>query len=688
MTLKHLVIVFLITFTSQIVLATQENFYDQDKLRIFELTFEQGDWWEQLEANYSLKTNLSATLTFEGQVFEGVGVRFRGNTSYLMIPDSQKKSFNIEVDETDPNSSLMGYKTFNLINANSDPTFMREVLYSNTCREQIPSARANFVKLIINGENWGLYANVQQLNGDFIDEWFPSDEGARWHAIGGLAPRTTDTTTGIEEDGLNSETNIRGGSALTWQGSDPNVYANFYELKKSKLEDPWSHLIDTCDVLNNTPLEQLPEVLDTVLDVDQALWLCAFEIIFHDDDGHVYKKGLDYGLYYEPESGRMHLLQYDGNSCMRMKMNQNWPLFYRADSKIVPIMNRLMQIPSYRQRYLAHARMIVDVYLTKEHLYPIIKDYRLLIGAEVRADEKKLYSTDEFFSGINTLKEFITARRNYILADSEVNQPVPIIDAVQQETIQDENNQQLLIVASLDASVPVQRVQLYLADTQTGPFTRALMLDDGQGPDEHAGDLIYSVYTPSYGPGTVLRYYVEAQADDAVGTLVFDPPGAEHHVYTHGITYPDTNSPSIVINELMPSNTTWIADPQGDYDDWIELLNISDTAVNLGGMYLSDNPEKPLKWQVPTTILQPGEFALVWADEDGSDGELHANFKLSSKGESVWLYDTDANGNVLLDTISYDQMDTDTSIGRAPDGGNAIQVFVQPTPLASNTSNR
>ena len=166
------------------VVVGADDFYDETVLYTLELEFAQSDWWDQLTANYNAKENIAATLIVDGMVYEDVGVRFHSNTSYQMTGNSQKKSFNIEVDETHGDQRLMGYKTLNLINCLSDPTFMREVLYSNTARQQIPSGKANFVKLLINGENWGIHANVQQLNAEFIEDWFPSNDGTRWRAEG------------------------------------------------------------------------------------------------------------------------------------------------------------------------------------------------------------------------------------------------------------------------------------------------------------------------------------------------------------------------------------------------------------------------------------------------------------------------------------------------------------------------
>ena len=156
--------------------------YDQTILRSMHLTFQQVDWWEQLLANRTSETDIPADLTVDGVTYEGVGVRFKGATSFSRTGDSLKKSFNISVDFTQADQRLMGYKTLNLNNSFSDATFMREVLYFTAMRKYSPVPKSSFVKLMINGGNWGVYTHVQQLNSDLVDEWFTNDNGNRWKA--------------------------------------------------------------------------------------------------------------------------------------------------------------------------------------------------------------------------------------------------------------------------------------------------------------------------------------------------------------------------------------------------------------------------------------------------------------------------------------------------------------------------
>ena len=149
--------------------------------------------------------------------------------------------------------------------------------------------------------------------------------------------------------------------------------------------------------------------------------------------------------------------------------------------------------------------------------------------------------------------------------------------------------------------------------------------------------------------------------------------------------------PSVVINELMADNDNIIADPQGDYDDWLELYNLTDSDVLLTGMYLSDKEDNLTKWEFPENTEIPAKgYLIVWLDEDHDDEDategLHANFKLSKNGETVILVGTDAHGNRVLDKVTFEEQETDVAYGRLPDGTGAFQV-VKATHGAQNMAN-
>jgi hypothetical protein len=142
------------------------------------------------------------------------------------------------------------------------------------------------------------------------------------------------------------------------------------------------------------------------------------------------------------------------------------------------------------------------------------------------------------------------------------------------------------------------------------------------------------------------------------------------------------------INELMASNSSCIEDPQGQFDDWIEIYNYGVDAVDIGGMYMTDDLSNPVKWRIPDndaslTTIEPGGHLLIWADGDISDTGLHANFKLDAKGEEIGLFKSD--GVTMLDSVVFGEQTADVSYGRYPDGADNWRFFGSPTPAAENT---
>lgn len=146
-------------------------------------------------------------------------------------------------------------------------------------------------------------------------------------------------------------------------------------------------------------------------------------------------------------------------------------------------------------------------------------------------------------------------------------------------------------------------------------------------------------------------------------------------------------SQAIFINEFLASNSSGAVDEAGQHEDWVELFNAGTTAVDLGGMFLTDDLGQPNKWKIPTTnpaltTIPPGGYLLFWLDGEPAQGILHANFKLSAGGEDLGLLA--ANGS-QIDALSFGPQTANVSYGRSSDGGNDYQFFTTPTPFAPNS---
>ena len=110
--------------------------------------------------------------------------------------------------------------------------------------------------------------------------------------------------------------------------------------------------------------------------------------------------------------------------------------------------------------------------------------------------------------------------------------------------------------------------------------------------------------------------------------------------------------PNLVINEVMASNGETITDAAGDYEDWLEIYNPSEEAIDLKGYYLSDKEDHLTRWQFPeSVIIEAGGYLLVWASgkDKVEEGEVHTNFSINIDGETLTL--TMPDGKTIVDQV-------------------------------------
>lgn len=173
-------------------------------------------------------------------------------------------------------------------------------------------------------------------------------------------------------------------------------------------------------------------------------------------------------------------------------------------------------------------------------------------------------------------------------------------------------------------------------------------------------------------------------SDGGVNSIVFNvpTPRVSNQIM---IIEPDL----VYINEVLTINVADTVDNYQEHEDWFEIYNPGNAPVSLVGYYFSDNPENPMKWQVPATfpdsVTVPAQgWLLFWADEDGIQGVRHASFRLNNNLEELSMYSPD--GFSVVDHIEWTGMDADTSLGRASDGSPNWIYFIGTTPEYSNNS--
>lgn len=570
--------------------ARAQDLYDTTVLRNINLQFHDANWWTLLQQNYQSQTNILADLTMDGVTYPSVGVRIRGNTSYVALPaGSQKVSLNIDMSHVVAGQDLLGYSSLNLNNGFRDPTFCREVVYNNFVAQYMPNARANHVTLSLNGQNWGVYINVQQYNKDLLREHFDNPNGLRIKCA-----------------------NNPNGPGLRYNGPLPSGYTS-YEIKDDGgLADPWGALIAVCNVVTNEPLESWPNI-DALFAIDPSIWSVVLENLLTDDDSYV-NKGCDFMTYRDPADGRMHLHQTDANETFTQV---NWTPTRNFTSITKPVLSHVLAVPELRQRYMAHYRAALSRLVWAE-LEPIFTAHRTLIDAAVQADPKKLYSYQLFQNNFTStvvmpypglaggsivgLQQFVNQRATFLNGNAEVAAKGPAIGAVSASASAPAPGDPVWITASVApaSGSGVDLVELF-HQAQAGSYQRTTMRDDGRSGDGAAGDGVYGALLPvAAEPGQRIRYYVGARSTNAFGSLSFEPTlsenGPQEITYGFGVS-------GVRITEYMY---------QGGSGEFVEITNLSDRAVDMKGWSLDDDSDTPGVVSLAAAgVLEPGESMLV-----------------------------------------------------------------------------
>jgi len=650
-----------------------QNIYDPSVVQEIKITFFQSNWDFKLD---SLKTIddgdylLAKSVEINGQIFDSVGVKYKGNSSYN--PNNAKNPLHIELNFVRPGQSYNGVKDIKLGNGFADPSFVREPLSYEIARKYMDAPRANHAKVWINGMYWGLYGNVESINKQFLRNHFSTNGNRPFFKcnpedFGGPG------TGGNYPD-------------LVYTSADSAFYYNKYDIQS---DYGWAELLQLMETLKNSP-----NAAENILDVDRALWMLAFNNVLVNLDSYTGAFAQNYYLYHDKNDrwlstvwdlnmsyGAFPLL--NTNQVLTLtQMKQMDPLIQSTNSNR-PLIKQLLANPSWKRMYLAHLKTILLENFASESDY---KDRALemqaLIDAAVQSDTRKFYTYANFqanvTSTVNTggggpfgtvpgIADLMNARHNYLISHASLTPAAPIITNITGTGISTYS-----VTAQIQNATTVTLG--WRADT-SDVFQKIMMFDDGLHQDGSAGDGVFGASFQMIDP--TMQYYIYAENAQA-GT--FSPARAEYEFYLATPNLPNVGD--VVLNEFMADNENGEVDEAGEIEDWLELYNNTNAPVSLFGLYLSDDPANRNKWAFPANLSIPANgFLIVWLDNDDLQGPLHANFKLAAGGETILL----SNGtSTVLDEISFGQQLPDVTYGRYPNGTGSF-TFLPPTFNATNS---
>jgi hypothetical protein len=556
--------------------------WDPDIVRTFFLTIPGDDWFQELTEFHRTDVEVPATVQVDGVTYANVGVQFRGNTSFQMAR-GKKKSFDLTFDLVDGKQSFRGLRNLDLLNNNTDPSQLREMLHGVVANRFFPAPRTALVRVVVNGEDFGTYTAMQQFDKDFVGDHYGGKGGDRFK---------------VPPD-------FSGNGGLRYLGEEPAAYKRSYDLKSDDNERAWRGLVDLCGALADAPTERLPEILPQHLDVDAALWFLAMDFALGDDDGY-FSRASDY-LLLRDTKGRFHPIPRDNNEILLGARGGGRgpggpggqggfggpdgfgpggpppdggpgglpPEGQRPDGARPgapggqgpggpggrggrgggpgggpgggtattplqgaartdrPLLHKLLAVPQWRARYLANLRAIADTALRDDVVAEQLDRWQRLLDPLVRADAhsqaghdafRQQFATDEQGRpAARSLRALIASKRKAILDDPALQGPTPTLGELQ-TTSAARGDGHVVTVACTAGGAPLASVILSYDQGPFGAYATMAMHDDGQHGDGAANDGVYGAVLPPIAAGATWRLWAEATAQGS-GHVACAPAG-------------------------------------------------------------------------------------------------------------------------------------------------------------------
>ena len=471
-------------------------------------------------------------------------------------------------------------------------------------------------------------------------------------------------------------------------GNDSLDYQPYYDIKS---DYGWEALYNLIDTLNN-----YSDSIEKVLNVDRTLWMHALNYTLINFDSYI---GYAQNYYlYKDKTGQFNPLLWDLNmsfgsfsltdassiyfSGFDILEAQNMdPLLHHTQISVSPrpLLRNLFLIERNRKMYLAHIRTIVNENFSNQN-YVVRGQYlQNLIDVSVQNDTNKFYSYTDFTTNLNNQVALVTAdcpgitqlmdARTTYLSGYTGFSGEPIITNIATSPQNFVVGDDLWITANITDATDAILGYRFGANMA---FKTTTMFDDGNHNDGTANDGVFGGVISN--SANVVDYYLYADNDSAG---VFSPVRAAYEFYS---IQSQLNVGDVVINEIMSNNISTTSDASGKFEDWIELYNTTSSPVSTAGLFLTDTLGLLQKWELPDYTIPANGYAIIWADEDGGQGDLHANFKLSNLGEQLILTNADS---LVIDSITYLIMADDIAFARLPNGSGPF-IMQAPTFKANN----
>jgi hypothetical protein len=439
--------------------AHTQNVYDLQTIRDVRIKIDDPHWGKKLKALKEREPDrrLVCSVMIDGVQYDSAGIRYKGNSSYNnpSKKEQRKLPINIKLDYIKAGRSLPGgITTLKLSNAFRDPSYVREPLAYEIARAYMPASGSNFVRVYINDEYMGAYNSTESVDKAFLIKHF----GNEGKALFKCDPDDWQAFTQKPNCKLSKE------ASLTNLGAGVECYADLYEITGQK-----KHYADLIKLIQT--LEKSPEKVHEILNLDQTLWMLAFNNLFVNLDSyngtlsHNYYLFLDSLGQFQPILWDMNLafggFRFNGKSMYTAKDLIEYNPLAEAENPNRPLISLLLKGDYNRKLYYHHMRTMLEDWVESKRYFTSASQMQSVIDKSVLEDKNKLYTYEAFKENLKAtadagktesigINELMEGRAFYLRGLPEFRTPAPAVKSQKKTLV--EGDKALFYVSAKDAT--------------------------------------------------------------------------------------------------------------------------------------------------------------------------------------------------------------------------------------------
>ena len=509
------------------ILCSQENtsFFEPLQINEIRLKTESANWQYILDS-FHLNDNSFLTADLEYQIgenpkkYELKNIGFRYQSYRGFTPGDKFNALEIKINHKVSNQNIEKHQSLQLSQALRDPSMLREVLGYSIWRTFAPAPRANFAKVFVNDQFYGLMVNIEPIDEAFLTSYFGSSKGTLYKSN---ASAETLPSTGCKK-------NIFG---TLLEDASSNCYQDHFINYTNK---NWDNLFQLSKFLN-----QQPDKIAQMLDIDQTLWMLALNHTMVNLYSYSGMGSPNYYLYqdekniFHPIVGSLNLgfgiykNIGEGSDLPIQDLERLDPLLHVYNVE-KPLVNQILKDDLHRKTYLAHVRTITEQFFWNERfnrqadsLHQLIRPILANSGYDMTRFDESLNTTTGTKNFVPGLVSFMEERARFLKKHPSLTvlpSQIQSVEVTKRAAYSSQKLNYFEIKANIDRYP--RTVKLYYRFNQDSPYQVALMNNNGLDGDETENDDIFTIkITPPTGIMNI-NYYIFVENAGAVSFAPYD----------------------------------------------------------------------------------------------------------------------------------------------------------------------